>query len=103
MNIVIGQRYVDGWGTEHTIVGEVPGKPGEFWTNTGYRFLSDGRMQFRVSPELSKFDLKDPHDDVSQRAEEREIQNPRDSTSGVAEQRLSSDKDRGPSDAGLES
>lgn len=60
MKIVVGQRYVDGWGEEHTIVGAVPSKPGQFWSNTGYRWLEDGRMQMRVVPDRTRFDLVDP-------------------------------------------
>lgn len=60
MKIVPGQRYVDGYGTEHYIVGLVPGKTNIFWANTGFWFLEDGRLHFRVSAELTKHDLVDP-------------------------------------------
>ena len=57
MIIMAGMRYVDGWGTEHYIVGKVPGKTNVFYSSTGHWFLEDGRLHFRVSDELNKFDL----------------------------------------------
>lgn len=65
MKLKVGERYRDGFDREHIIVGEVPGKPGIFFSHEGYWFFEDGRIHYRVTPEPCKFDLIIPIEETT--------------------------------------